>query len=156
MHTVELLLDERLEAEVRASWRRLSAAGLPSLDTHRHPTNRPHLTLLSAASLAGLPPLTLPVEAELGPVRMLGRALVLEVRPAPALLRLQEQVWAALDGGDRWPAPEAWVPHVSLALKVPEDRRAAAVGLFGDLEPLRGWFTAARSYDTGSRAVVGL
>ncbi|MFI5908282.1 2'-5' RNA ligase family protein [Dactylosporangium sp. NPDC051541] len=156
MHTVELLLDEGLEAWTRGLWRRLREAGLPSLDTHRHPTNRPHLTLLSAAALEGLPPLPLPVEVELQGARMLGRALVLGVRPAPAVTAVRALAWAALDGVERWPAPVEWVPHVSLALKVPVERRAAAVRLFGDLEPMRGWCTAARSYDTVTRTVVGL
>ena len=81
MHTVELLPDEELTRGVRELWALLRDAGLPSLATHQHPTNRPHFTVITAASLDGLPPLPLPLTATLGPVRMLGRALV---RPAGA------------------------------------------------------------------------
>lgn len=48
MRTVELLGDEELDRAVRAAWRRLDQAGFTSLARHRHPTNRPHLTLASA------------------------------------------------------------------------------------------------------------
>jgi hypothetical protein len=48
MRTVELLGDEELDRAVRAAWRRLDQAGFSSLAQHRHPTNRPHLTLASA------------------------------------------------------------------------------------------------------------
>ncbi|HEY2266768.1 MAG TPA: hypothetical protein VGI96_29395 [Streptosporangiaceae bacterium] len=45
---MELLGDEELDRAVRAAWRRLDQAGFSSLAQHRHPTNRPHLTLASA------------------------------------------------------------------------------------------------------------
>lgn len=44
VHTVELLLDPRLEDGVRDLWDRLRDAGLPSLAAHPHPTNRPQFT----------------------------------------------------------------------------------------------------------------
>jgi hypothetical protein len=144
VHTVELLLDEALEAGVVALWDRLHAAGLPSLATHRHPTNRPHLTLLTTAFLAGLPALPLPIEAELGAVRMLGRALVRTVPPTGPLEAVR-----ALAG----PSPGEWVPHVSLALRVPEELRGAALDLLVDEPPVRGWFVAVRSYDTVTRTL---
>ena len=154
MHTVELLLDDRLEAGVRELWSLLRDAGLPSLATHPHPTNRPHLTVLTAASRAGLPPVPLPLVAELGPVRLLGRALVREVRATPQLRELQAAAWSALPAG--WPAPPDWVPHVSLALKVPPDRREEAAGLLAGVPAAAGLFVAVRSYDTATRAVTAL
>jgi len=155
MHTVELLPDPRLEDGVRDLWDRLRGAGLPSLADHPHPTNRPHLTLLTAASLAGLGPLGLPVAAELAEVRFLGRALVLLVTPTGELRELQSAAWSAL-AGDPWPPPPEWIPHVSLALKVPPDRRGEALDLLATVPATRGHFTAARSYDTQSRTVVDL
>ncbi|GAA4604499.1 hypothetical protein BJY16_005030 [Actinoplanes octamycinicus] len=156
MHTVELLLDPALERGVRDLWETLREAGLPSLAGHPHPTNRPHLTLLTARSLAGLPPLPLPVAARLGPVRMLGRALVREVEPTAELRDLQGAASAALAAAEPWPPPGGWVPHVSLALKVPPDRIEPALRVLADLPPARGRFVAARSYDTRSRTVTGL
>jgi hypothetical protein len=156
MHTVELLFDQDLESSVRALWARLHDAGLPSLATHTHPTNRPHLTVISAASLTGLPPLKLPQTAELGPVRLLGRAVVREVRPTPELRDLYHQVWTSLMGADPWPPPAEWIPHVSLALRVHPDQHEAVLDALGDLPPARGSFAAARSYDSGTRTVIGL
>ena len=54
MRTVELVCDPDLDATVREAWRRLAAAGLPSLATHRSPTNRPHVTLGTAETLPDL------------------------------------------------------------------------------------------------------
>lgn len=136
MHTVELLLDPELEQGVRDLWRRLHEAGLPSLATHRHPTNRPHLTLEKRESLAGVVLPALPIPVELGPARMLGRTLIRGVRG----VRLEGLT----------------VPHVSLALRVPEDEQPAALTLLADLPPARGHLVAARSYDTLTRTVIGL
>jgi hypothetical protein len=155
VHTVELLFDPVLEASVRDLWDRLHAAGLPSLATHRHPTNRPHVTLTAAASLAGLPVLALPAPVTVLPgVRMLGRALVREIAAAPALRTTHAAVWRAIGGENPLYAPETWTPHVSLALKVPEDKRSAAVALLAGLPSVTGQFVAARSYDTETRTVT--
>ena len=149
MHTVELLPDDELAHRVREIWDLLLDAGRPSLATNEHPTNRPHLTVVTAASLDGLPPLPLPVEASLGPARMLGRALVLEVTPTDGLRALHESVWSALP--EAWPPPSDFVPHVSLALRVPDDQRPAALALLASLTPMRGSLVSARTYDTSLR-----
>lgn len=156
MHTVELLLDDALETGTRALWDRLHAAGLASLARHRHPTNRPHVTLVSAASLTGLPPLPLPLETTLGPVRLLGRALVREVADTPALRRLHLELWQAVGSDHPLYAPDRWTPHVSLALNVPATQRAAACELLADIEPAHGRLIAARTYDTDTRTVTML
>ncbi|MFG1997363.1 2'-5' RNA ligase family protein [Actinoplanes sp. NPDC048988] len=154
MHTVELLPDAGLESAVREMWSRLVAAGLPSLATHGHATNRPHLTLATAASVEGLAVAGLPVPAELGAVRFLGRAVVWEVRPTAALLEVQARVCAALP--DPWPPPGEWVPHLSLALRVRSAQHEAVLAALGDPPRAGGWFVAARSYDTATRTVTGL
>jgi hypothetical protein len=161
VRTVELLLDPGLDAEVRSVWYRLHAAGLPSLATHPHPTNRPHVTLAAAESLTGLPDLErdLPIAAALQGVHMFdGKAGVLVwcVVSTPELRVLQAKVFAALDGTNPLHAPENWRPHVSLALRVPPEQRAAALDLLGDLGTARGSYIGARSYDTETRTVVDL
>lgn len=157
VRTVELLLDPALDDGVRDLWRRLHAAGLRSLATHRHPTNCPHLTLLTAAEAPpSLPAPGLPIRAELGAARILGRAVVREVVAGAALRELRAQLWRSLRHAGPWPPPDEWVPHVSLALNVPPDDRDVALTLLGDLPPAYGWFVAARSYDAGARTVTGL
>ncbi|MFE0774424.1 2'-5' RNA ligase family protein, partial [Streptomyces sp. NPDC058861] len=115
------------ERAVREAWRRLADAGLPSLAGHRHPTNRPHLTLASAdalpagvrARLLGALAEALPVPLRLdGFVRFSGRVRVLAwaVRPDDALLRLHGAVWRILREAPEsgWPNPlldpARWAP----------------------------------------------
>ncbi|MBM2619600.1 2'-5' RNA ligase family protein [Actinoplanes sp. LDG1-06] len=150
MHTVELLPDEGLDSAVRKQWGLLLDAGLPSLASHGHPTNRPHLTVVTAASLDGLPALSLPVAVSFGAARMLGRALVLPVEVTDQLREMHERVWSALPSA--WPPPAEWVPHVSLALRASPAALTAASS-FGRVE---GSFVAARSYDTSVRTVIAL
>jgi hypothetical protein len=159
MHTVELLLDPTLDGLVRSAWQRLHAAGLPSLATHAHPTNRPHLTLAAAdrltpevgAALAGLP-----VEAVLDGLILFERAVAWRVTLTDALRDLHTRVWQALDGTERNPqhAPGSWVPHVSLALRARDQPRYAAE--LRDLPAARGSFRWARTYDSGTRTATAL
>lgn len=152
MRTVELLPDDTLEAEVRAVWDRLAAAGLPSLANHPHPTNRPHLTLAAGEWLPDLH-LDLPVPVTLDGLLLLdGRPgmLVWRVVPSPQLSALQSQVWAALDDPNPLHEPSRWIPHVSLARHFRTD--------FDNFDPgvRHGQFVAARSYDSASRTITEL
>ncbi len=52
MHSIELLFDPDTEAAIRRIWDDLAAAGLPSQAAHRSPSNRPHVTLAVAESIA--------------------------------------------------------------------------------------------------------
>jgi 2'-5' RNA ligase superfamily len=81
-------------------------------------------------------------------VRLLGRALVWEVEPSPSLRALHEAVWSSVGG---WPSPEEFVPHLSLALRVPPSSQAAALQLLTAVPPMSGSFVAARTYDTERR-----
>jgi 2'-5' RNA ligase len=167
MRTVELLVDDGLDRAVRAAWRRLDQTGFPSLARHRHPANRPHLTLASAEQL---PPGA--AEALAGVLRMLpipvrldglhffgGRAGVLAwaVDGGGALRDLQAQVWSALDGGDRHPQhePGAWTPHISLARRLRPDQAPLAAVAIGGVVP-GGMLNTARSYDNMTRTVTPL
>ncbi|MET9255385.1 2'-5' RNA ligase family protein [Streptomyces sp. NPDC003717] len=173
MRTVELLVDEETEERVREVWRRLGAAGLPSLASHRHPTNRPHLTL--ATTTREIPPATwydlssvltaLPLPLALtGVLRFSGRTEVLAWRVAAeaGLAALHRRVWTVLHGDDAsganpLHAPGAWTPHLTLGRTRggtspwPEERLPAELS-----EAWRGTFTGARSYDSATRTVTPL
>lgn len=159
MRTVELVVDPDLDASVRSVWHRLHAAGLPSLATHTHPSNRPHLTLAAADSL---PPelgalLTgLPLTAELDRIVYFDRAVAWRVVLTDELRDLHAEVWHALRGTERNPlhAPGSWIPHVSLALRA-KDRSRYEEQLRG-LPAARGGFVAARTYDGATRTVAPL
>ncbi|WP_327121009.1 2'-5' RNA ligase family protein [Streptomyces sp. NBC_01341] len=178
MHSVELLPDESTENAVRDVWEGLARAGLPSLAAHRHPTNRPHLTL---ATSDVLPPdvcerleealVVLPVPLRLdGLVRFTGgRTYVLAwaVSPDDALMRLHATVRHILRGapGNERSRPlhnpARWVPHVSLA----RGRGGPVVAADADMfltaagtatGALEGRWTGARTYDSESRTTAPL
>ncbi|MFE2403943.1 2'-5' RNA ligase family protein [Streptomyces rubiginosohelvolus] len=131
MHSIELLPDAATDRAVRGVWRSLADEGLPSQSAHRHPTNRPHLTLATAETIPpeartalaeALAALPLPLHLT-GLLRFSGRVNVLAwaVRPDAALLELHETVWRILreshGGGDRSNpllSPARWVPHITL------------------------------------------
>ena len=85
---------------------------------------------------------------------MLGRALVREVVATPELRALQEAVWQAVGAVNPLHTPDSWVPHVSLALNVPADRRPTALSLLEALQPAQGHLVAARTYDSETRTVT--
>ena len=167
MRTVELLGDDRLDRAVRTAWLRLDQAGFRSLARHRHPTNRPHLTLASAerfpagASVAIADALrVLPIQVRLAGLRLFGdRAGVLAwtVDGGDALRDLQAQVWSVLDGEDGNPQhePGVWTPHISLARRARPDQAALAAQTVGD-HVAGGALSGARSYDSVTRTVIPL
>ncbi|MFH8462468.1 2'-5' RNA ligase family protein [Streptomyces sp. NPDC017991] len=175
MQTVELLPDVTTERTVRDVWRRLSDAGLPSQATHRHPTNRPHLTLATADTLVpevrvrlkdALAVLPVPLRLD-GTVRFASRTPVLAwtVRPDEALLHLHEAVWRTLRDapacGRLNPihAPGRWKPHITLArgrdVACPDTPLfSAAPGEPDDV--LTGQWAWARTYDSVVRSATPL
>lgn len=161
---MELLGDSDLEEAVRAAWRRLAEAGLPSLAQHRHPTNRPHLTLATvgefppgAAAAIAIALRGLPVRVRLGGLHFFGgRAgmLAWAVDGGAALRDLQAAVWSALDGAGRNPLhePGVWTPHISLARRLPPGQVPLAGQIAGD-RVRDGKLDQARSYDSVTRTV---
>ncbi|MFD6281053.1 2'-5' RNA ligase family protein [Streptomyces sp. NPDC060209] len=171
MHSVELLPDEATDRAVREVWRRLADEGLPSQAAHRHPTNRPHLTLVSADTLpaeirgrlrqafAGLP---VPLRLD-GLVRFSGRMQVLAwaVRPDDVLLHLHETVWRIVREAPQSGrpnshlAPARWAPHITLgrgrdtAWDVPDNRLLPATADASAVAT--GLWTEARYYDSLTR-----
>jgi 2'-5' RNA ligase len=160
MRTVELLVNDQLDAAVRDVWRRLADAGMPSLAEHPHHTNRPHVTLAAGDDLPDLTDVlaTLPLSVTLdGLVYFEGRTAMLAWRVVAdqPLRQLQARVWRELDGRPRNPLhqPDRWVPHVSLARQAAP---AVASRVLADLAPTTGWFVGARTYDSESRTVTAL
>lgn len=159
MRTVELLLDDELDGAVRAVWRRLAQANLPSLTDHTHPTNRPHLTLAAADAVPDLDLSVLPLPVTLdGLIFFDGRSGMLAWRVVPdaALLALHGTVWRAMHDPNPLHAPDVWVPHVSLARRVKPADRARISDYLSGLRPRQGRLVAARSYDTETRTVTDL
>ncbi|MFC8528602.1 2'-5' RNA ligase family protein [Nocardia sp. NPDC057227] len=141
VQSVELLLDAAAESAVRAQWRALAAAGLPSQAAHTGASNRPHITAAVAAELtpgaeAALSELEFePFPVTLGSPIVFGIERLVLVRlviPTRALLALHRRVHAAIGAAPGVPGtakPDAWTPHVTLARRLPPERLGAAIEL---------------------------
>ena len=165
--SVELLLDDDLDAAVRREWEALLAAGLPSQGRHTGETNRPHITLTVASSV--LPYLEIALKAELTgqlpvPVRLGGvlvfggrdgrHVLARSVVPNDELLELQGScaaLWDGQPGVSPQLQPGAWSPHVTLARKVPAEAIGTAIGVLGEIPELAGNAVAVRRWDSEGR-----
>lgn len=163
VHHIELLLDEAAERTVIAEWDRLAEAGLPSLALHRHPSNRPHLTVTISddppqpgeGALRSLLAAALPLDAELGSLLCFGNGpwvLVRMVVVTEPLLRLHRQVVQLL-GPPAVPHCRVghWVPHISLARRLDAPAVARALEVLSPRGPIHGRLDRARHWDSGGR-----
>lgn len=162
LQSVELLLDDAGEERIRADWRLLDEAGLASQAQHRSASNRPHVMLAAVTSLAPADEDrvawacrdALPVRAYVGPLTVFGRdpvALVRLVVATVPLLHLHAVVAeAAGTVTDEPGAPGRWVPHVTLAHRLPRDQLGRALAALPRHEvPVR--FEHARRFDPDRR-----
>ncbi len=164
--SIELVLDDALDAAVRAEWDVLKQAGLPSMATHTDETNRPHVTLAVADEIPA------PIEAELnsladhvpmpialGSLGLFGRrpgrvVLVRLVIPSADLLHLQSEAARLvrdLPGTGAHLDPGQWTPHVTLALSLPADRIGVTMAVLGEVPDLSGSAVAVRRWDSDVR-----
>jgi 2'-5' RNA ligase len=165
--SVELLLDDELDAAVRREWGLLLAADLPSQGRHTGETNRPHVTLTVAGSV--LPYIETAIKAELTgrlpvPIRLGGLLcfggrggrylLARSVVPNPELLELQAACAALFDGlpgVSPLLQPGSWTPHVTLARNVPGEWVGTAIGVIGEISELAGAAETVRRWDSEGR-----
>ena len=160
MHSVELVLDDDTDQQLRAQWNLLAAAGLPSQARHTGASNRPHITLALAASLdsgdlvrLAETAAALPMPATIGGLLVFGSRRYVLARlavPSVALLELQTAVTAGLaepvDPHNTF-ATGQWTAHVTLARKLSADQLAQALIELGELPPITGTVTRARRWD---------
>ncbi|MFD4368730.1 2'-5' RNA ligase family protein [Rhodococcus sp. NPDC058521] len=146
VQSVELLLDDGATRAVRADWRLLWEADIPSLARVTAETNRPHITLFVAQ--------TIPPEVDEALRRAIGAptiairsgghvifgganlTLASSVVPSLALLNLHRQVWDTAHKVapttlevPRHIAPGKWTPHITLSRRLPAHRLGEAVHL---------------------------
>jgi hypothetical protein len=160
-----LLLDDRSDAAVRALWRRLENAGLPTMLTHTHGRHVPHVTYASlltydieavGEALAGLPvasPLPLYFDA-LGSFRR--SRCWLAPATSPRLAAQQAAVVGALvpTGAllHRHYRPGMWTPHLTLAPRLHvHDLPTVATHVY-DILPLEATATRTELIDTSTGA----
>ena len=166
VQSVELLLDADLDARVRAQWRALVEAGLPSLGRHTGPTNAPHVTLTVASGVGpvhedrladAVVSTDLPLPLLLGGYVVFGthkHVLARLVVPSVRLLDLHARAAAAwsdalelLDTA----RPGRWTPHVTLASHLTDTQLGQSLTALRALDPVvhdgAGEAVAVRRWD---------
>ncbi|RDI49699.1 2'-5' RNA ligase family protein [Nocardia mexicana] len=135
VQSVELLLDDAAEAEVRRQWRLLAEVGVHSPAADR----RPHITVGVAREIWPRLDRALaaeefhPLPVRLGGLVIFGArspVLVRLVVPTAELLDLQRRLFSVIAQCPGIPAnvrPDAWTPHVTLARRVKPQQFAEAV-----------------------------
>lgn len=159
-----LLFDRRSDRILRALWDRLEDRGVPTLKSHTHGRHVPHLSLAVLREwdhdkvLKAVQPLTEPAGLyfdALGTFRR-GRAWLV---PAVGLevLQLQQQVVSAVSetGADlhRHYEPGRWVPHCTLAPRVPLASLPVLAAAVYDVLPLEASADRAALIDSGTGQV---
>ncbi len=152
LHAFELLPDEAGRDAILRDWQALTDAGLPSQLDHKGMTNTPHVTVLTAPALgvehdamavSVLHP-ALPVLARASGIALLGgnRVSIVRLLDVPDeltsfVIRLRTTVPQIQHPG--------WLPHVTLARRVPRSEVPSALGVLGHddlalrLVELRRW-----------------
>lgn len=162
VHAYDLVPDADGCARIESDWQALKEAGLPSQVDNTAISNLPHLTLVVAPVLTAtedeaagrlLAPLV-PLSASTAGLTVLGGSRVTIARLVevpPELLR------AVLDLRDAVPHPGhvGWLPHITLARRVPRREVARALDVL-DKEELDLTFTRLRRWDPDSEIVTEL
>jgi hypothetical protein len=164
---IVLLLDVDADAAVRACWRRLDEAGIPSLTTHTHGRHVPHISLVVAERIevgewlgelregwfAGPP-----VSVELGPVGTFPEGGWVFLSAGGVDRSAHSRLVASLgdDVTDPWEhyLPDHWVPHCTLAGGLDADEVESALEvLAGSRVPIVATIESAVVVDAESGAI---
>ncbi len=166
VQSVELMLDEPADADVRAQWAALAEAGLPSQGDHTSPSNAPHVTVgvadeinEAAEKRLGRALGSLPLSVQLGPLVLLGGRRVVLARlvvvtvPLLSLHAAVSHALAGCPGQSDYLRPGHWVPHVTLVGRLKPEMIPEALGVLHGLSVggqqveavgLRRWDSVAR------------
>jgi 2'-5' RNA ligase len=162
-HALELFFDAEADAAVRALWRRLDAAGVPSLAGHTHRRHRPHVSLAVAGTIPTRTRETLRADLALlwppslwlytlGTFPTEQNALFLGAVVDTELLAVHSAAHDTLAGAVRQPwayyLPGAWVPHCTLAEDLTAAQLAAGLAALHPIAPIRAGIRAVGITDT--------
>ena len=160
---MEFLFDGEAESAVRALWRRLDRAGVPSLATRTHGRHRPHVSFALAGAipartraaladdlrLLSIPNLwlsTLSAFSSVDTVLMLAAVVDAEV------LAVHSAVHDVLAGQVRTPSayylPGSWVPHCPLAHGVEPAQVTTGFAALYPVEPIKATVREIAVVDT--------
>lgn len=160
VQSLELLLDDTLDADVRREWQMLVDADLPSQARHTGASNRPHITLAVADELEDLDSrIDNEYLASEFPVR-LGAFVVFRgkratlarlVVPSRKLLDLHSRIGHLVgdaEGVRSHTAAGKWTPHVTLARRLTRVELTEALLRLDAVQPdLLGSTSALRRWD---------
>jgi 2'-5' RNA ligase superfamily len=165
MHSIELLFDPDTEAAIRATWDDLARAGLPSQAAHKSPSNRPHVTLSVAESIAPAVDdllsdvaTRLPLRCVVGAPLLFGsgrRSLARLAVPSAEMILMQAEVALLClehqrPGPVEHTLPGSWTPHVTLCRRLAPADVAAALDVVGS-DDLIGTLSGLRRWDGDAR-----
>jgi hypothetical protein len=148
LHALELVADDDGDNAVRRDWQALRDAGLASQLDHPAATNTPHVTVLALPAMGA--------ETESLAADLLGPLLPVRVRPAglavlggpkvtvARLLDVPESLTRAvldLRAGVEGERHRGWLPHVTLARRMPRAHVQRAIDALGydDVELTLAW-----------------
>ncbi|MEV6429816.1 2'-5' RNA ligase family protein [Nocardia sp. NPDC051463] len=139
VQSVELLLDDAADTEIRRQWQLLADAGIPSVAAKTAETTRPHITIAVAKEL--WPRIDHVLEQQsfrqfpvrLGGLLVFGSRhpiLVRAVVPSEQLLAVHRRIFSIVAQCPGVPSnlhPDEWTPHVTLARRVSHQQLGEAV-----------------------------
>jgi 2'-5' RNA ligase len=168
-HALELLFDPATEAAVKDLWTRLETAGVPSLASRTHRRHRPHVSLSVAQRIETqqlesvrerLAATHLDITLYSPAVFPRPGVLYLSVVPTLALLRLHEEVHAALRDGMVRPrdgySVGAWMPHCTLAQDLTRAQLVHGIDLLHDQPIIMAHVNSVGLLDTATGEVLPL
>ena len=166
---LELLFDPSTEAAIKDLWARLEMAGVPSLASRTHRRHRPHISLsvaeqIKTDQLQGACERLAATHLDLtlySPAVFPRRGvLYLTVVPTLALLRLHDQVHAALRHSMVSPrelyAVGAWIPHCTLAQALTRPQLTRGIDLLHEQPVITAHVSSAGLLDTETGDVLPL
>ncbi|MBB5917795.1 2'-5' RNA ligase [Nocardia transvalensis] len=159
VQSVELLVDDAAEDEIRRQWRLLAEAGVPSPAAH----HRPHITVAVARQIWPHLDQSLaaqefhPFPIRLGGLLIFGARhpiLVRPVVPTDTLLDLQRRIFTVIAHCPGIPAnvrPDTWTPHITLARRLKPHQLAEAVHAVATDRDLPATVVGIRRWDGDQR-----
>jgi 2'-5' RNA ligase len=157
------------ETALKGLWAQLETAGVPSLASRTHRRHRPHISLsvaerIDAAPLKGARDFLATTHLDVTPyapaVFPRPGVLYLSVVPTLALLRLHQEVHAALRDGMVAPrdgyAVGAWMPHCTLAQDLTRAQLVRGIDLLHDQPVIAAHVSSAGLLDTTTGEVLPL
>ncbi|MFQ6394041.1 2'-5' RNA ligase family protein [Nocardia sp. KC 131] len=163
VQSVELLLDDAADTEIRRQWQLLADAGIPSLAATTADTAVPHITVAVARQIWPRIERVLeqqsfqPFPVRLGGLLVFGARHPILVRAVVAseqLLAIQRRIFTTMAQCPGVPAnlrPDEWTPHITLARRVPNQQLGEAVHAVARDRDFRATVVGIRRWDGDQR-----